>query len=560
VEDAPSSFTRRRALAAAGVLFGGLRTAGAAVAAPAGSVVTHVEISSATPFAGDHRMLATVSPLGPANRTSARLRLGMKAEAHVAVDVVDRNAPGVHASATEGATAAGQPSLARIFDGNLGRGLHDVVWAPPASTPPGTYSLVVTVTDRHGQRSVLGAANPAHPALPAAPIVRVIGVDATFENRSYAPGDTANLIVAASAGSLTVQLLHIGPEDQVIYSNDAVNGIPVGAPITVDWHANTGAAATIPVPLGAWQSGVYFARLTADDGRVGYAPLVLRPSAPTSRVAVVMPTNTWQTYNFYDGNGDGFGDSWYVSLATSKIELQRPHLHHGVPFRFRSYDLSFLRWLAHTGKSVDFYSDDDLATIASGDQLRASYDTIIFPGHHEYVTPHAFTIVERYRDLGGSLVFLSSNNFFRRVDTSGHTLKLIGLWRDLGRPEARLLGTQYRASDRGTHQHPYVVTAAGESTGWFLANTSLKAESAFGLYGIEVDSTTKASPPGTLVLAEIPNALGPGLTAQMTYYETAAGARVFSAGVLNFGGQSLLWPETTAMLENVWQRVVVRSS
>ena len=32
------------------------------------------------------------------------------------------------------------------------------------------------------------------------------------------------------------------------------------------------------------------------------------------------------------------------------------------------------------------------------------------------------------------------------------------------------------------------------------------------------------------VLAEIPNLFGPGFTAQMTYYETANGAKVFASG------------------------------
>ena len=59
------------------------------------------------------------------------------------------------------------------------------------------------------------------------------------------------------------------------------------------------------------------------------------------------------------------------------------------------------------------------------------------------------------------------------------------------------------------------------------------------------------------MLAEIPNALGPGLTAQMSYYETPAGARVFAAGVLNFGGEILLWPETTQILENAWNQLLV---
>jgi hypothetical protein len=41
----------------------------------------------------------------------------------------------------------------------------------------------------------------------------------------------------------------------------------------------------------------------------------------------------------------------------------------------------------------------------------------------------------------------------------------------------------------------------------------------------------------------------------MTYYEHMSGAKVFSAGALNFGGEILLWPQTAQLLENVWQRL-----
>ncbi len=41
----------------------------------------------------------------------------------------------------------------------------------------------------------------------------------------------------------------------------------------------------------------------------------------------------------------------------------------------------------------------------------------------------------------------------------------------------------------------------------------------------------------------------------MTYYEHPSGAKVFSAGALNFGGQVLLWPQSAQLLENVWQRL-----
>ena len=41
------------------------------------------------------------------------------------------------------------------------------------------------------------------------------------------------------------------------------------------------------------------------------------------------------------------------------------------------------------------------------------------------------------------------------------------------------------------------------------------------------------------MLAEIPNLFGPGFTAQMTYYETARGAKVFAAGAFTLAGAVL---------------------
>ena len=57
------------------------------------------------------------------------------------------------------------------------------------------------------------------------------------------------------------------------------------------------------------------------------------------------------------------------------------------------------------------------------------------------------------------------------------------------------------------------------------------------------------------MLARIPDLFGTGKSAEMTYYEHESGARVFSAGALNFGGQMLLWPEATRIVENVWARL-----
>ena len=103
-----------------------------------------------------------------------------------------------------------------------------------------------------------------------------------------------------------------------------------------------------------------------------------------------MPTNTWYAYDVRDGNGDGVGDSWYADKTHLTIETGRPFLFRGVPFRFRFYDLPFLRWLDRTGKGVDVLSDLDLHR-TTGEQLAQAYTLIVFPGHHEYVTRRSTT-------------------------------------------------------------------------------------------------------------------------------------------------------------------------
>ncbi len=231
-----------------------------------------------------------------------------------------------------------------------------------------------------------------------------------------------------------------------------------------------------------WPSGVYAAQLTADDGRVGFAPIIIRPAAPQHRVAVVMPTTSWQAYNFYDANGDGWGDTWYAHWKTNHVDMTRPHAGRGVPYRYRSYDLSFQHWLAQTGKQVDVYGDEDIERFLTPDALRAAYDLLVFPGHTEYVTSGLYDLVEGFRDRGGNLMFLAANNFFRRVDRRSSRATLIDEWRDLGRPEAALLGVQYVASDRGERHAPFTVAAA-DTASWAFAGTGLTNGAQFGSMG-----------------------------------------------------------------------------
>ena len=56
------------------------------------------------------------------------------------------------------------------------------------------------------------------------------------------------------------------------------------------------------------------------------------------------------------------------------------------------------------------------------------------------------------------------------------------------------------------------------------------------------------------MLAQAKNLFGKGRSAEMTYYETPAGAKVFSAGAINFGGTAE-YPVVSRLLANLWHRL-----
>ena len=378
----------------------------------------------------------------------------------------------------------------------------------------------------------------------------VPAVEAAFRRESYRPGQRARLVVTDRSRSLSVQILEVGPELETTSSDTDMNGVPVTPVKTI--HRRPGRQ-PLSVPVGRWPSGLYFARLEAPDGRVGFAPFVVAPRRlGVERVAVVLPTLTWQAYNFRDDDGDGRPDSWYAGKRLDKVRLGRAFLDRGVPYGLR-FHLGFLHWLAWTGKRVDVLAQADLERVSSGLRLRRAYDLIVFAGHHEYVTTREYNVVERYRNRGGNLMFMSANSYFWRVIRRGDAIRKSRRWRNLDRPESSLIGVQYIAYQRSPRK-PWVVRRT-PAMRWFLRGTGLQPGSRFGRGGVEIDHVTKASPRRTQVLAEIPNLFGRGKTAQMTYYETAAGARVFAAGAFHFTRAITTDFVVWRLLENVWGRL-----
>jgi N,N-dimethylformamidase beta subunit-like, C-terminal len=519
------------------------------------SLLSNVRVDNGgRPFAGDRRLFATVSPNGDRIRDAAivRFHLGRSARVRLqAFRTTDR---------------ANLPRLVWQASRSLGAGSRTFTWRPRRTIAPRTYLIRLAATDTRGATEVVGRLR-RNDAAASGPVVRVLGIDAGFTRASYRPNEVATLVLSSDAPLLELQFFQAGPETSPSsghvpprngwvplytgYRADELHGIAVDDARRFDWSANRnrGGALRLRVPEGP--SGLYFVRLRAEDGRTGFAPYVLLPrQLGQHRVAVVLPTNTWEAYNHRDVDGDGWGDTWYADNSIHRVDVTRPYLHRGVPTRFVGYQLGFLRWLYQTHKQVDFLSDRELEAM-SGAALFRLYDLLVFLGHHEYMTTGAYDTTRHYRDLGGNLIFTSTTNFLWRVDRRGRWIYRIQQWRDLGVPEAALVGVQYLSNDYGRHQGRYVVVGARRAP-WVFRGTRLRNGTGFGHGGIEIDARTAASPAGTIVLARMPNVHGPGLSAEMTYYRTPAGAKVFASGTLNFAGTALE-PRVAAVLENLWR-------
>jgi hypothetical protein len=510
------------------------------LAAPAPRLVDLSVTNGSTPFAGDRRLLTTVSPNRDGFREEALVHFWLTRAARVEMEVVATNM-----------VRAGKTGTSVVWHTTrrFGPGPGTLAWRPAPGIQPRTYIVRLRVGNR-----TFGAYGPG--GRQDAPVVRVQGVDAAFTRRSYAPGQPAELRLATDAKTLRLQVFAYRAPGRPSEQDVRTSGLAMTGPIRVDWSGHRDAPGQLRVlRTGDWPSGLYFLRATAGDGRVGYAPFIVRPPVlGTHRVAVVLATNTWAAYNFADADGDGWGDSWYVTGRHRSVDLQRPFLDFGVPFRFRDWDLEFIAWLNRTGRIADFLSDDDLEGVSSGAVLARRYDVIVFPGHEEYVTRHEYDVIEAYRNAGGNLAFLAANNLYRKVDRIGERLFRGPLWRASRRPEAGVVGVQYVGSDNGARQAGYVVTGAAAAP-WAFDGTGLADGAVFGRYGIEIDARTAASPPGIQLLAHTPGLLGGGRSAEMTYYETPAGAKVFAAGALNFGA-SLGQPQVDRLLANVWSRLI----
>ncbi|MFO0888903.1 MAG: DUF6605 domain-containing protein [Isosphaeraceae bacterium] len=176
---------------------------------------------------------------------------------------------------------------------------------------------------------------------------------------------------------------------------------------------------TIP---GDWPSGVYLGRLTTlvdpADGPYwqSYVVFIVRDERP-AEILVQCSDNTWQAYNRWPNNFSIYTHPKGTQGPWADVTFDRPYGREAQydavvndPLTFGSGEFLPLEfplayWLEQRGYDVTYCSNSDMLTPDRGLRCKA----FISVGHDEYWDIRQFRSVERMRDEGVNLLFLSGN-------------------------------------------------------------------------------------------------------------------------------------------------------
>lgn len=398
---------------------------------------------------------------------------------------------------------------------------------------------------------------------------RTAALQGYTDKAGVAPGGTISVQVSSTFATYTASVVQLSPLS--------------GAPVTV-WgpSTETGRLQTLPtgyrsagcgwatdftVPiLATWPTGVYAVRLEGPSGLRRHTAFVVRPTTPVAKIALLLPTFTYQAYNCWAGhdqysNGQDGGQRTFTML--------RPCLSHDVDSTATVShtlfsDLFLLRWLSTNSIPVDCYSDGDLH--ASGTWL-SSYKAVVLGSHPEYWSATMRQNLVTYLAAGGRVIYTGGNGMYERVQVNpagtALTFRTTTGARDLfqnmvpSQDPTKVLGVDINI-DAYMDFYPYKVLTAHP----LLNGTSLNVGDMFGTTaynggaasGWEVDVLPDGGLPNATHIAKGQNPAG---GADMTYLDNGNGGWVFSAGSLAFNSALPTDTNVSTILHNVFTQALL---
>lgn len=285
------------------------------------------------------------------------------------------------------------------------------------------------------------------------------------------------------------------------------------------------------------RSGLYFFHAESADGQFFSFPWVVAPATPTSPIAVIASTNTWNAYNNFGGRSNYINSTSLPATPTvnSRLDLSRytgelqsvwqfpndqyaplsfdrPEIYNHIPADHDLYspvsgrqaghlaeaEWRLLGWLERENFDYDIYSD---AQMHDGTLDLHAYRVLIISTHPEYWSREQyFRMKDWVVNHGGRVMYLGGNGIDCEVvfnpDDSLHFLTWYPganpgvptrhpetgapiecrFHLTTGESPAALLGVVFEESGIGTGA-PYRVT---DETHWIYGGTGLKNGDVFG--------------------------------------------------------------------------------
>ncbi|HET9168520.1 MAG TPA: N,N-dimethylformamidase beta subunit family domain-containing protein, partial [Actinospica sp.] len=304
------------------------------------------------------------------------------------------------------------------------------------------------------------------------------------------------------------------------------------------WSADF--AVSIPT---TWQSGIYAAELRSPTGVPYDVVFCVRPLTPQNKIAVVVPTNTYNAYNTWGGHDQYTSGQDGVQRTVS---MMRPCLTtaldgDGVINHTLYSDLFLLQWMAAQNIGFDTYTDLDVD--GTGATWMPQYKGVVLLTHPEYWTDQARTNLSNYLNGGGRVIDTGGNVLYERIaytpDRSAAVFRTPtgdrDIFDDAGEPTGDVLGVDFNPLSYMDF-YPYQVNVAHpwlNGTGLTVGSTfGASAYNGPGASGWEVDSYAGTTP-GTVVIA---SGLNPNGGADLCQVPKPNNGWVFTAGSLAFNG------------------------
>lgn len=179
----------------------------------------------------------------------------------------------------------------------------------------------------------------------------------------------------------------------------------------------TSASITIPPD---WLSGVYLARLTTMPASTdepywqSYIVFIVTDDRSVD-VLLQCSDNTWQAYNRWPDDYSLYTDPKGNQGSSSDVSFDRPYAKYAQIYEnpqsvgsgeWLCFEFPAAYWLEQQGYDVSYCSNSDMITPDRGLKSKA----FISIGHDEYWDIRQYQSVEKMRDAGVNLLFLSGNS------------------------------------------------------------------------------------------------------------------------------------------------------